>query len=128
MRRRLGMDEARVRRLLELAAATEARAAAAGPSAEMKLGAGTIRLSTTSHGCLSSKTNLTTCLTTVSERGTYKLSRGTGRHAGIRGSGGFTVTDRVVSQHKHYGGCVTNRPPLAVQAIFTLSGSATLRD
>ena len=91
----------------------------------MKLGAGTIRV--TPNGHPRSKTNLATCLTTVSERGTYKLSRGTGRYAGIRGSGHFTAIDRVVSHHKRNGGCVTNRPPLAVQAIFALSGSATLR-
>lgn len=97
------------------------------PSVEMKLGAGTIRFTPTSHGGPSSKTNLATCLTTVSERGSYKLSRGTGRYAGIRGSGRFAVTDRFVSHHKRDGGCVTSRPPLADQTIFTLSGSATLR-
>jgi hypothetical protein len=98
-----------------------------GSSAEMKLGAGTIRLTPTSHRGPSSKTDSATCLTTVSERGTYKLSHGTGRFAGIRGSGRFTITDRTVSHHKRQGGCVTNRLPLAIQAILTLSGPVTLR-
>jgi hypothetical protein len=97
-----------------------------GRTGKMKLGAGTIRLTTSGHGT-SSKTNFATCLTTVSARGSYKLIGGTGRYAGIRGSGPATVIDRVVSRHKHGGGCMTSRPPRAVQAIFTLSGSATLR-
>jgi hypothetical protein len=59
----------------------------AGPSAELKLEAGTIRLDPTSHVGPSSRTSPGTCLTTVTERGTYKLSRGTGRYAGIRGYG-----------------------------------------
>jgi hypothetical protein len=98
-----------------------------GPSTVLKLGAGTIRVTPTSPGGPRSKTNLATCLTTVSERGTYKLNRGTGRYAGIHGSGRFTAIDHVVSHHKRNGGCVTTRPPLAVQAILTLSGPVTLR-
>jgi hypothetical protein len=98
-----------------------------GPSGEMKLGAGTIRLSTApSRASFRSKTNFATCLTTWSERGSYKLSGGTGRYAGIRGSGRFTITDRIVQRHKQGGGCGFSRSPLAVQAIFTLTGSATL--
>jgi hypothetical protein len=96
-----------------------------GPSAEMKLGAGTIRF--TPHGHPSSRPTLATCLTTISERGTYKLSHGTGRYAGIRGSGHFTATDHALSHHNHNGGCTTDRPPLALQVIITFSGSATLR-
>jgi len=98
-----------------------------GPTAEMKLGAGTIRLTGTSPRGPSSKTNRATCLTTVSERGTYKLSRGTGRYAGIRGTGRFTATDRIVSHHRRNGGCATYRSPLAEQTILTLAGSVTLR-
>ncbi len=99
-----------------------------GPSAEMKLGNGTIRLTPGSHRGPSSKTNPATCLTTTTERGTYKLSHGTGRYTGIRGSGHFAIIDRVLSHHKRGGACVTTRPPIAVQAILTFSGSATLRD
>jgi hypothetical protein len=96
-----------------------------GPSAAMKLGAGTIRLTTTSKG-LESKTNPVTCLTTVTGRGTYNLGHGTGKYIGIRGSGHYTVLDHVVSRREPGGGCVTTRSPLAVQAIFTFSGWATL--
>jgi hypothetical protein len=96
-----------------------------GPSSEVKLGAGTIRV--TPNGHPSSKSDLATCLTTISERGTYKLSRGTGRYAGIRGSGHFTATDHTLSRRNHNGGCITDRPPLALQVIITFSGSATLR-
>lgn len=99
-----------------------------GPSVEVKLGAGTIRLTPISHSGPSSKTNPATCLTTTSERGTYRLSHGTGRYAGIHGSGRFTAIDRELSHHKRGGGCATNRSPLAVQAILTFSGAATLQN
>jgi hypothetical protein len=99
-----------------------------GPSAEMKLGAGTIKVTPSSRRGPTSKTNDATCLTTTSERGTYRLSHGTGRFAGIHGSGRFTAIDHVVSHHKRGGGCVSNRPPLAFQAIITLSGPVTLRN
>jgi hypothetical protein len=98
-----------------------------GPSAEMKLGGGTIWITPTGRPGFSSKTDLATCLRTLSEHGTYKLSHGTGRFAGIHGSGHFTATDRTVSHHKRNGGCVTNHHPLAIQAIITFSGPATLR-
>jgi len=97
-----------------------------GPSAEMKLGAGTIRLTPKSPRPPRSKTDPGTCLTTTSEHGTYRLSHGTGRYAGIRGSGHFSVTDRAISHRKPNGACVTTRAPIAVQVIFSLSGSATL--
>jgi hypothetical protein len=96
-----------------------------GPSAAMKLGAGTIRLTAASQG-VESKTNPVTCLTTVTGRGTYNLGHGTGKYVGIRGSGHYTVLDHVVSRREPGGGCVTTRSPLAVQAIFNFSGWATL--
>lgn len=99
----------------------------AGPSSEAKLGGGTIRITPSGRPAFSSKTDLATCLRSLSEHGTYRLSHGTGRFAGIRGSGHFTATDRVVSHHKRNGGCVSNRHPLAIQAIITFSGPATLR-
>lgn len=98
---------------------------AGGPYLTMKLGAGTIRLTSTTTR-LYIKTNRATCLTTHSEHGSYKLIGGTGKYAGIRGSGRFTFTVRFVSHHKHGGGCATSRHPLAIQGIFTYSGSATL--
>jgi hypothetical protein len=98
----------------------------AAPSAELKLEAGTIRLDPTSHVGPSSRTSPGTCLTTVTERGTCKLSRGTGRYAGIRASGRFSVIDHVISRRRPDGSCVTSRPQLAVQAVFTFSGPASL--
>jgi hypothetical protein len=98
-----------------------------GPSAELKLSRGNIRLTPRSPGGPKSKTTPGTCLRTTSERGTYKLSHGTGKYAGIRGSGHFSVTDREISHRKRNGGCVTTRAPIAVQVILSLSGSATLR-
>jgi len=97
-----------------------------GHSAEMKLGAGTIRLTTTAGGGGPGR-NRATCLTTLSGHGTYKLSRGTGKYVGIRGTGRFTATDRSVARRKHNGSCAFNRTPLAVEGIANFSGSATLR-
>jgi hypothetical protein len=97
-----------------------------GRSGEMKLGRGTIRLTSNNGGGIT-KVNMATCLTTQTGSGTYKLIHGAGKYAGIRGSGRFTTTVRRVSPRKHNGSCAFNRPALAVQGLVSLSGSATLR-
>jgi hypothetical protein len=95
-------------------------------SAEMKLGRGTIRLTTTIGSGGIFNANPSTCLTTQTASGTYKLSRGTGRYAGISGSGHFTTTVHFVSARNRDGSCSQNRE-LAYQAVVTLTGTATLR-
>jgi hypothetical protein len=97
-----------------------------GRSAVMKLGRGTIRLTTTGGSGSVTKVNSSTCLTTQTGSGTYKLGHGTGRYAGIGGSGHFTTTVHFVSARKRDGSCVVNRE-LAYQAVVTLTGTATLR-
>lgn len=95
-------------------------------SAVMKLGRGTIRLTTTGGSGGVFTANPSTCLTTKTARGTYKLSRGTGKYAGISGSGHFTTTVHFVSARSPNGSCSPNRE-LAYQAVLTLTGTTTLR-
>ena len=97
-----------------------------GRSAEMKLGGGTIRLTTTGGSGRGAEINHKTCLTTLTASGTYRLSDGTGKYAGIRGSGHFSTAARSVSPRKRDGSCALSRE-LAYQAVVTLTGPATLR-
>jgi hypothetical protein len=94
-------------------------------SAEMKLGRGTIRLTTTGGSGSVSNVKPSTCLTTQTASGTYKLSQGTGKYAGISGSGHFTTTVHFVLARYRDGSCSLNRE-LAYQAVVTLTGTATL--
>jgi hypothetical protein len=101
------------------------KAWAPGPTTStITLGRGTIRLRETlvRH---TDNLNTTTCLETASARGTYKLSHGTGRYAGISGSGRYIVTGRLVFGRTATGACATWRI-IADQAILTLSGPALL--
>jgi hypothetical protein len=95
-------------------------------SAVMKLGQGTIRLTTTGGSGSAPKVNRSTCLTIQTGSGTYKLGHGTGRYAGISGSGHFATTVHFVSARKPDGNCALNRE-LAYQVVVTLTGTATLR-
>jgi hypothetical protein len=99
---------------------------AMGHSAGMKLGAGTIRLTTTAGGG-GGRPNRATCLITLSSHGTYRLSRGTGKYVGIRGTGRFTAAERSVAHRKRNGSCAFNRTPLVVEGIANFSGPVTLR-
>ena len=60
--------------------------------------------------------NPKTCLFTYSERGTFKLSGGTGRYWGIRGSGTYTLSVIGVSTRVKGGACNPSQTaPLAGQ-------------
>jgi hypothetical protein len=99
--------------------------------AEVRLGSGTFRLHT-KVGPGKYKLNRATCMITITGRGTYTLSHGTGRYAGITGSGQLVTSGRQVFPRKADGTCsvtsVSPTPhPLAFQAIVTLNGPVTLR-
>jgi hypothetical protein len=79
----------------------------------------------TDGGTIDIKQVTSTCLTTQTGSGTYKLSHGTGKYAGISGSGHFTTTVHFVSARNRDGGCSPNRE-LAYQAVATLTGTAAL--
>jgi hypothetical protein len=94
---------------------------------EIRLGRGTIRVTTSVQGAGTYKLNHATCLQTLTGHGTYRLSHGAGRYSGIHGSGKFTTTVRSVVRRTARGICNLQRPVLAFQGIVNLSGTATLR-
>jgi len=67
--------------------------------------------------------NTTTCAGTVRQSGTYKLSNGRGKYAGISGHGHFAIRVLIIARHTAHG---CSRNPIAVQAIIQAHGSATL--
>lgn len=97
----------------------------AGNQARIRLGSGTIELRTR-DGSARYHFSRATCLQTLTGRGTYTLSHGTGRYAGIRGSGKFTTSRRSVLRRRPDGTCARSRP-LAAQSIVTLHGPVTIR-
>ncbi len=64
-----------------------------------------------------------TCAGTQSQRGTYKISRGRGRYAGISGHGRFRVTVLIVARHTAHG---CSNKPIALQTIIRARGPVTL--
>jgi len=67
--------------------------------------------------------NRKTCLLTVNLKGTYKIFGGTGRYAGISGSGKFQLSSLVVTA-RAAGKCTMR--PLAFQQIGKFSGPVSL--
>ena len=64
-----------------------------------------------------------TCAGVVHQRGTYKLSKGTGRYAGISGHGRFRVRVLLVTRHTS-SGC-GNRP-IAIQTVIRARGPVSV--
>ena len=69
--------------------------------------------------------NPRTCLMTISLHGTYKLSGGTGRYAGISGSGTYQLSILAVGARSG-GKCSRTKPPAAFQQIVRASGPVHL--
>jgi hypothetical protein len=70
--------------------------------------------------------NSRTCLFTVSESGTYKLTGGTGKYAGISGSGTYTLSILAVLARNSKGKCSMALPPAATQLLLNLHGPVKL--
>ena len=70
--------------------------------------------------------NKATCLLTATVRLTYKISRGTGKYAGISGSGHGTIADLEITARNSHGACSTSKTPLAQQVIAHGQGPVTL--
>lgn len=70
--------------------------------------------------------NRATCLLTADLRLTYTISRGTGRFAGIRGSGHATIADLEITARNSSGACSTSKPLLAQQVFARGRGPVTL--
>ena len=71
--------------------------------------------------------NPRTCLFTVTGAGTYKLGSGTGKYAGITGSGKFVLRILAVDARDAQGKCTMSKRPAAYQQILTLQGTASRR-
>jgi hypothetical protein len=71
---------------------------------------------TTTPGTAHQYVNPKTCLFTYSEKGTFKLSDGTGRYWGIRGSGTYALSVIAISTRLSGGACnMSDTAPLAGQ-------------
>ena len=70
--------------------------------------------------------NKKTCLFTLSQRGTYKLSRGTGRYARISGSGKYVLHILAISARLSSGRCTFMLLPRTWQQVITAQGPVRL--
>jgi hypothetical protein len=61
------------------------------------------------------------CLSVISQPGTYQITGGTGRYAGIRGHGTYQLSLEIIAARSH-GQCSSTKPPLAQQELLRLSG------
>jgi hypothetical protein len=66
-----------------------------------------------------------TCLTQVTQPGTYTIFGGTGKYAGISGHGKFLFTLLVIGAKNSGGSCVQTKPPVAAQQVVRASGPVT---
>ena len=81
---------------------------------------GTIVLShRQAHG--SARFSPASCLSLVSQSGSYRIVRGTGRYAGISGHGTYQLSLEIVGARVG-GHCSSARPPLAQQQLLRLAG------
>jgi hypothetical protein len=70
--------------------------------------------------------NKKTCLFTLSQRGTYKLSRGTGGYARISGSGKYVLHILAISARLSSGRCTFMLLPRTWQQVITAQGPVRL--
>jgi hypothetical protein len=85
---------------------------------------GTIELShQAAHG--TSEVDPRACLSVISQPGTYRITGGTGRYAGIRGHGTYQLSLEVIAARSH-GQCSSTKPPIAQQKLLRLSGPVRL--
>jgi hypothetical protein len=66
-----------------------------------------------------------TCLLTVNQHGTYRLTGGTGKFAGIRGHGTYHLSILAVGARSG-GKCAQNKPPVAFHQVINASGPVRL--
>ena len=69
--------------------------------------------------------NKRTCFATFDEKGTFTVSHGTGRYAGIKGTGSYTAHGSAVLARTTSGACRLHAEPKV--EIFTVHGSGTLK-
>jgi hypothetical protein len=69
--------------------------------------------------------NPKTCLLTVSQHGTFLITHGTGRFAGITGHGTYRLSILAIGARSH-GKCSQTKPPVAFQQVIRASGPVSL--
>ena len=88
-----------------------------GPVATVTLPGGTFKVS--AKGKSTQNFNKATCLFTVTAHGPYRLGHGTGKYAGISGSGKATS---ACGRCPPVAGACTMNGPLALQQILSATG------
>ena len=71
--------------------------------------------------------NTATCLLTATLNISYKISHGTGKYAGITGSGHATISDLEITARDSHGACTLSKTLLAQQVFASGQGPVTLR-
>ncbi len=94
-------------------------------TATVRLPGGTFKIT---HHTVHAKgsVNPKTCLFKVTGNGTYKLGSGTGKYAGITGSGKFVLRILAVDARDASGKCTLSRPQAAYQQVLALRGRASV--
>jgi len=87
---------------------------------------GTIRIRHAPSGRTQQSVNPKTCLLTVDQHGTYRITGGTGHHAGISGHGTYRLSILAVAA-RTAGKCAMSKPPAGFHQLITASGPVTLK-
>ena len=69
--------------------------------------------------------NPKTCLLTIHQHGTYRITRGTGKFAGISGHGHYRLNILAIGARSG-GKCSQSKPPVAFHQVINASGPVTL--
>jgi hypothetical protein len=70
--------------------------------------------------------NPRTCLITETDKGTFTLGGGTGKYAGIHGSGTYVTSIVAVAAKNHAGQCKHVQAPHTFQGTTTASGTVRM--
>ena len=91
----------------------------------LALNGGTITLSHKAGKGGTQHFNPRTCLTSVTQSGTFKIVSGTGRLKSVTGRGTYRLTFLMIAT-KVKGVCSDTKPPVAQQEVLSLSGRVHL--
>jgi hypothetical protein len=86
---------------------------------------GTVRLHH-SNGKGRQSFNPKTCLLTINQHGTYRITGGTGKYAGISGHGRYQLSILAIGARSG-GKCSQNKPPVAFHQVINASGPVTVK-
>lgn len=70
--------------------------------------------------------NPKTCLMTISQRGDYQITGGTGKYAGISGHGRYQLSILAVGARSG-GKCTDKKPPVAFHQVINARGPVTVK-